>query len=192
MSLYTTPDEFSKLVVKLLYADHDVLTTIAGMTGSGKSTLAILLNRAVSKITGQSWDYENNCTWSREEFIYWVNGEPLENKGKDKTKLMKAKQKPEYSAILIDELYSLVYKRNWYSDSQKILLSLLNTMRDRHLFVCGNVPLLWDLDGGFLSRIRYFIFIKERGIAWIFEQENNPFSSDTWNVTQNRETIQGE
>ncbi len=57
--------------------------------------------------------------------------------------------------------------------------------RDRHLLIGGNIPNFWDLDTAFNSRIRFYVYIPNRGVAWVFEQENNPFSNDVWNRSKN-------
>jgi len=80
----------------------------------------------------------------------------------------------------------MFYRRNWYEDSQKLAVELFNKCRDRHLLIQGGIPNFWDLDGGLLSRIRFYVYIPERGVMWVFEQENNPFASDKWNVQENR------
>jgi len=61
--------------------------------------------------------------------------------------------------------------------------------RDRHIFLCGNIPNFWDLDTSFTSRVRFYVYIFERGRAWVFEQENNPFTTDKWNAIENRKTF---
>lgn len=183
--LITTPQKFAKLLVKILKSDRDGNVGVGGFTGEGKSTVAIIMQKEVSKLTGIPWSFKNNCTWSRREFIYWVNGKPLSGEIK-KIKGRLPEKKKEYTSILLDELFSMFYRRNWHHDNQKEAISLLNMCRDRHLFIMGNCPLFWDLDGGFLSRVRYYLFVPTRGVAWIFQQENNPFASDPWNVVQNR------
>jgi len=176
MGTTTNIKETSGLICDLLKNDNYCLVGIGGFPGKGKSTLAIQLQMEVSRIMGQKWNFRDNCTWSRKEFLNWIQG----------SKDGKVEKKPEYSSLLPDELFSMFYKRNWNQDTQKEGISLLNMCRDRHLFICGNVPNFWDLDGGFLSRVMYYIFIPERGRAWIFEQENNPFSADLWNVNENK------
>ena len=186
MGTTTTIRELARLICDLLLTDNYCLVALGGFTGKGKSTLSILLQLEVSRMMGKPWTFEDNCTWSRKEFLIWVQGVKETKKG-TKDKLPKGqRRKPEYTSILPDELFSMFYKRNWNQDAQKSAIALLNMCRDRHLFIAGNVPNFWDLDGGFLSRVMYYIYIPKRGRAWIFEQEENPFASDPWNVTENR------
>lgn len=183
MGLITNLKEFATLLNHLLKTDRDINIGVGGFTGEGKSTFGIQLLKEYSKLTNQTWTFNNNCTWSRKEFLSWVDGA---KKGKIIKPGLRPLQKPQYTALLLDELFSMFYKRNWHNDSQKEAIGTLNMCRDRHLLILGNVPLFWDLDGGFISRIRYYIYVPSRGTAWIFQQENNPFSSDPWNVQDNK------
>lgn len=166
--------DFALLIYKLLHNDMDVTLGTGGFTGVGKSTFNIVLMKEYSKLADKNWTFADNCTWSRAEFKTWINGDK------------KTPRKTQYSALLLDELFSMFYRRNWHNDSQKEGISILNMCRDRHLFIAGNVPNFWDLDGGFVSRVRYYVYIPTRGTAWVFQQENNPFSSDPWNVLNNK------
>ena len=183
MGLIANLEEFATLINKLLRNDRDITIGIGGFTGEGKSTFAIQLEKSYSKISNTPWTFKDNCTWSRSEFMGWVDGT---KKGNILEPGLKPEQKPEYTALLLDELFGMFYRRNWHNDKQKEAISLLNMCRDRHLLIVGNVPLFWDLDGGFISRVRYYCYVPKRGVAWIFQQENNPFSSDPWNVQENR------
>lgn len=183
MGTITTIEEFSELIVDLLKSDNYCLVGLGGFMGRGKSTLSIQLQIEVSRLMGKPWSFEDNCTWSRKEFTLWVEG----RQGKKLPDEFKnIRRKPQYHSIMPDELFNMFYKRNWNQDQQKNAIGLLNMCRDRHLFIAGNVPKFWDLDGGFLSTVMYYIYIPKRGRAWIFEQEDNPFSIDPWNITENK------
>lgn len=166
--------DFAIFIYDLLKSDRDVVIATAGMTGEGKTVFAIQLTKAYKKATGKSFDFD--ClTWERKEMMRWIDGEGTAKEG----------QLPEYSAIIPDELIGMFYSRSWYEEPQKDSIKTFNACRDRHLLVSGNVPNFWELDGGFRSRVRYYVYIPERGKAWIFEQENNPFTADKWNATAN-------
>jgi len=168
----------AKLIYDILKSDRDVNLGIAGMTGEGKSTCLYQIFKEYSTIAGIPWEWDF-LTWDRKELLDWIDGD--ENG---------QKQKKEFSPIMCDELISMFYKRNWYDENQKNSVELLNKCRDRHLFIAGAVPNFWDLDGGVLTRFRFYLYIKQRGEAWIFQQESNPFASDTWNIASNKKLFQ--
>lgn len=182
MARVETLQDFSKTLYQLLKSDRDVNIAVAGFTGEGKSTFTYKLCKDYGLVSGVKWQ-PNFSTWSRNELLEWIDGK----KGSKILKNgLKPKQLPEYSAINVDELWLLFYKRNWYDEKQIDSIATLNMCRDRHLLIIGNVPNFWDLDSAFLTRIRFYIYILERGKAWVFEQENNPFSNDPWNRNRNK------
>jgi hypothetical protein len=166
--------EFAKICHTILRSDREIVAGCAGMTGEGKSCFLDYLFHEYARVSGTFYNRER-MTWSRKELETWVNGEGPTCKG----------QLPEYSAVNVDELFLLFYKRTWWHDDQINSVGMLNMCRDRHLFIAGNVPNLWDLDSAFLARIRFFFWIPERGKAWVFQPESNPFAKDVWNVSNN-------
>lgn len=173
-SIHTVKD-FGELIYKLLKSDRDVNLACGGFTGVGKSTFAAKVQKAYSEVSGTYWDFDR-MTWERKELMKWIDGEGEDKKGR----------LPEYSPILADELFLLFFNRNWYDAEQIDSIGVFNMCRDRHLFIAGNVPNFWELDGAFRERIRFYAYIPRRGVAWVFEQERNPFSKDPWNVTENQ------
>lgn len=167
-------DDLAQMMHDILRSNRDVVAGTAGMTGEGKSVFAIQLIKAYCRIIGLKFDFDF-LTWERKEMMRWIDGVGDSKEG----------QKEEYSPILPDELIGMFYGRSWYEEGQKDSIKVFNTCRDRHLLIVGNVPNFWELDGGFRSRVRFYIFIPERGVAWIFQQENNPFTKDVWNVVEN-------
>jgi hypothetical protein len=171
----TDINDLAITISELLVSDRDVTIGVGGFTGEGKTTFASKLAKAYAKVTGQYWGFDR-MTWNRKELMKWIDGTGPEKEG----------QLPEYSVIVPDELFLMFYRRNWYEEGQVDAIGTLNMCRDRHLFIIGNVPNLWDLDSAFLSRLRFYVYIPQRGVAWIFQQENNPFGSDPWNIGENK------
>jgi hypothetical protein len=169
-----TIDEVARFIVDLLRSDRDVTAAVGGMTGEGKSTFEWHLAVAVARQLKAKFSM-NNFTWSRRELLRWIDGEGKEHKGR----------LPEYSVIVPDELIFMFYKRRWFDDEQIEGVETFNTCRDRHLFVIGSCPSFWSLDSAFTSRVRYYIYIPKRGVAWVFQQENNPFVINAWNASLN-------
>lgn len=177
-----TLQDFAKTIHIILRSDRDVLMGVGGFTGEGKTTFVAKLQKEYAKISGTKWSF-NNMTWDRKELLKWIDGE--KGSKKDFNGLRKG-QKPEYSALMPDELFAMFFKRNWYDEEQISAIATFNMYRDRHLFIGGNIPDFWDLDSSFLKRVRFYVYIPERGLAWVFQQENNPFSADPWNVSVNK------
>lgn len=182
-SVFVDMPVFARLCYKLLNSDRDVVVGVAGFTGEGKTRFTDCLLREYARISKTYWDFDR-MTWSRSELMEWING-------KEKSDInlhtgLKENQLPEYSCLCPDELFFMFYKRTWFDQEQIDAVSTFNTCRDRHLLICGNVPDFWDLDAGFLKRVRFYVYIPERGTAWVFQQENNPFNKDPWNVAENK------
>lgn len=181
---YASMYDFAMVIHQLLRSDRDVNLGCGGMTGEGKSTFTTLLQKIYSKIAGVPWTF-NNMTWDRDEMMTWIDGK----KGSKIVEGLREGQVAEYSPILPDELFHMFYRRNWWQDDQIEAIATFNMCRDRHLFVAGNIPNFWKLDGAFTERVRFYVYIPKRGIAWVFQQENNPFASDQWNQNENMRTF---
>lgn len=182
MKKIETIQGFAKFIRKLLVSDRDVNLGTGGMTGEGKSTFTTKLLKEYCNISGIRWNF-NMMTWDRDEMMMWIDGK----KGSkiDIVTGLKEGQLPEYSPINPDELFHMFYRRNWWKDEQIEAISTFNMCRDRHLLIAGNIPNFWKLDTAFTERIRFYAYIPKRGLAWIFQQENNPFASDQWNQNEN-------
>jgi len=172
-----TVETFAKFLSKITSLDYWALIVASGGMGQGKSCLITQLARAIAINNKTPFNYNDNLTYSRAELAKWVDGD---DKGKG--------QKPERSAIIADELISLFFKRNWYNSEQIDGIELLNKCRDRHLVILGSLPHFWDLDSAVLPIITYWIHIHERGRAWVFESDRNPFEVDIWHRKENRRT----
>lgn len=173
---------FASSIWKIVKTDRDCNLAGGGFTGEGKSAFVTHVMKEYAKVSRMKWDY-NYITWSRKELLEWIDGK---KNGKVLKSGLVQGQLPEYSAIDVDELFLLFYKRNWYDEGQIDAIATLNMCRDRHLFIGGCIPNFWDLDSAFTSRIRFYFYIPRRGVAWIFEQENNPFATDPWNKNLNK------
>lgn len=173
-----TIEGFASLALELLKSDRMVIMGTSGFPGEGKTRFSDAFLRAYAVKAKTHYDFDR-MTWSRKEVMKWIDGE-----GKEKTGQLK-----EFSAIHIDELFAMFYKRNWYEKEQIDAITTFNMCRDRHLLLCGNVPDFWDLDGSFTSRIMFYVFIPYRGVAWVFKQEVNPWSNDPWNRLENKKAF---
>lgn len=171
---YHSVREFAKIIYKVLKTDRGVNIACSGDTGEGKSTFTIQLMKEYAKVSGMNWSYDN-ITWSRDELKVWIDGEGEEQKGR----------KPEYSPILADEMINMFFNQEWNDPEQMDMIKTLNQCRDRHLFFAGNNPSFFDLNPKVRDRFTFFAFVHERGKAWIFIPEKNPFTKDKWNALDN-------
>ena len=169
-----TIKEFSKKLASITKSDRWVLGVCTGDMGEGKSCLTSQLLEEYAKEAKIPFTYSDSMTYSRKELKLWIDGD---KSGKG--------QKKERSPVLADELISMFFKRNWYDFEQIDGIELLNKCRDRHLLVFGNVPNFWDLDGALLSLTTFRLHVYERGVAWVFMKDRNPFVCDPWHMTEN-------
>lgn len=176
--------KFAKFIFDVIRSDNQVLIAVGGETGRGKSTFLSKVFFEYGKINnGVGWGFQN-MTWSRDELMKWIDGENKEDPVDPKTNCRKG-QKPEYSALMPDELIHMFFAENRFEKTQQKAVMTLNMSRDRHLVIGGGVPNFWDLDSRTRNRFTLYAYIKERGVAWVFEKEDNPFAQDPWNKKMN-------
>jgi len=175
----TTIKQFAKIVYDIQKTDRWVFIGCDGEMGEGKSCFTSQLAKEIAKLHKFPFSYKNNMTYLRSELNNWIDGDA---EGKNR--------KPEYSIILADELISMFFKRNWYDASQIDGIELLNKCRDRHLCVLGNIPNFWDLDSAIYPIVTFWVHINARGVAWVFQKDKNPFTTDKWNRKFNEKLMQ--
>lgn len=170
-----TIEFFADRIAKIVKKDRYIMVVCSGEPGEGKSCFTALLAKDISKKTKIKFSYDENMTYQRKELKDWIDGNEKE----------KIKQKVEYSTILADELISMFFKRNWYDANQIDGIELLNKCRDRHLIIEGNIPNFWDLDSAIYPLVTFWVHIHERGRAWVFQKDRNPFATDKWHRKYN-------
>lgn len=166
--------EFAGVIAKIMKTDRWVFLVADGDMGEGKSCFLTKISRDVSNQTKTPFSYQDNITYKRKELKEWIDGK---------------NQKKEYSTVIADELISLFFKRNWFDADQIDGIELLNKCRDRHLFVCGAIPNFWDLDSAIYPITTFWVHIYERGRAWVFRKDRNPFTPDKWNKKKNEKVF---
>lgn len=162
---WKNPIQMGELVSEILKSDREAIIVVDGFKGEGKSCLMHKCSKEISKRVGTPYSFDS-MTWKRDELLSWIN------EG--------AAQKPEMSVVIADEIISMFYAREWFDSGQVDAIKLLNMCRDRHLAVFGAVPNFWELDKNFRSQVRYWIHVSRRGLAWLFEQTENPAAADKW------------
>ena len=171
-------NDLAHIIFKILKSDRYCFIVCSGLTGEGKSCFTTQLCKETALLTKTPFTYNDNLTFSRKELKIWIDGN---KEGKE--------QKPEHTSVLADELISMFFKRNWYANEQIDGIELLNKCRDRHLLIAGNIPDFWDLDKAIYSVITFWVHIHKRGVAWVFQQDTNPFTVDKWNRKDNQKTF---
>jgi|26BtaG_2_1085354.scaffolds.fasta_scaffold05256_8 hypothetical protein len=177
MAIKASIEEFADMISRIQLTDRWVFIGCDGDMGEGKSCFTSQLAQKVSKKNKRIFTYNQNMTFSRKELKNWIDGEEKDGK--------LINRKDEYSVILADELISMFFKRNWFDSDQIDGIELLNKCRDRHLCVLGNIPCFWDLDSAIYPIITFWVHIPERGVAWIFQKDKNPFATDKWHRKKN-------
>ncbi len=171
-------EQFAKIIARILKTDRWTFIVCDGEMGEGKSCITSQLAGEIAKETKTPFNYNDNMTYTRKELKTWIDGD--EN-GQH--------QKPEYSSILADEIISMFFKRNWYDAEQIDGVELLNKCRDRHLCVIGNIPNFWDLDSTIYPITTFWIHVHERGRAWVYKKDRNPFAKDKWHIKVNEKAF---
>lgn len=179
MTAIENVESFCHLVSKIADTDRWILLICDGDMGEGKSCLTDQISQGVAKCNKTPFSHDANMTYSRKELKKWIDGEGAEHKG----------QKPEKSVLLVDELISLFFKRNWHDTSQIDGIELLNKCRDRHLIISGNIPNFWDLDSAIFPLVTFWVHVHERGRAWVFQRDQNPFTNDKWHRSANEKAF---
>ena len=171
------------LIVDVLVSDRDMVLVISGYPGVGKSVLNYLLAVSITEelrkrgMTTKAWNPVKNLLFHREEFKNWV--ETAE----------------EYEVGSADEAVGIFYSRDYHDETQIVLLKKLDRVRDRHLVMSLLIPNFFHVDKHIRdSRVMYWIHVDTRrgkgkdgyAHAYIFQKDDNPMSTDPWNLGLNR------
>lgn len=173
-------DKFTTLIKDYIYSDRQGLLGVSGETGAGKSTFLYKVIKDYAPKTSVPWN-EDFITWSREELMTWIDGDTE----KEPVNGLRPGQLPEYSSILADELLPMFSINNRFDVDQQKATATFNMCRDRHLLVGGAVPTFFNIDSFLRARFTFYVYIPRKGVAWVFEKNNNPFTRDQWNSAEN-------
>jgi len=142
--------------------EFDGIIVFDGRRGLGKSTGAIRLAKAIKR----HFTLKRDILFSREDVMHHL----ATRKG----------------AILInDEAINTVYNRDFFADTQKKILKMLNMYRDSRNIVIWCVPNFYDLDKQFRSLVKMRIHVIRRGVAVIHSPNQSSYSTDNWDTTVN-------
>ena len=162
----TTLQDLARIIKEVLKSDRDFVCVLTGLTGEGKSTFQYQL----AKELDPNFTFERNTVFTKWQFEEVIS------------------KLPKYSVVCVDEAINVLFKRDFMDKDQKRIIRILNMCRDSNLCIILTLPCLWDLDKTILQsgRVRCWSWIGQRGYAHLFEPKNNPFSTDLWNIKENK------
>lgn len=160
------------MIVKILADKFDCFIVIEGNRGLGKSTLAThIVRRTARKFNQELGIKKYKFSW-KNTFIYTQ---------KDTIDFL---QKWEHSAVL-DEMVNVTFNRDFFSESQKDIVKLMNMNRDHRNLIVSCVPQFQTLDSQIKNLCRIRITVKRRGYAIIQTQNQSIYSKDKWDTAHN-------
>lgn len=166
--MVSTPESISKIAKKYQNKDYDFVVAISGFTGRGKSVLA---NKIAKHGNGKHHDFLKHNIYSKKDFY-----ESLKNF-------------PEKSFINVDEAINVLFRREFYRGDQIAIVKLLDRVRFKKHCIILSLPVFWDIDKKVLPRINIWIYVDKRGTGYIFQRDENPFTTDPWHRKQNEKLL---
>lgn len=166
-----TVDQFARMIRQHLRLDNDcVIAVTSTFEGMGKSTCAAQLGKAIDKKFG----FERNVLFSPTV---------------ESMKHMVANL-PKYSVIDADEAIRILYKMKWGEKITIFLNQLYAICRQENLATILPMPRIQDFVEFWRNhKIKFWVFIVERGVAVIFFKDWNPFAPDPWYIKENFQTV---
>ncbi len=157
---------FCNKIREELRNEKDCVIAITGYPGVGKSQLGIIFDLLID----YDYSFEKIC------FI------PTSKEIRDRYMGFKM-----YSFFHIDEATRGMHKQQWYEKVQQELNRLYDTEREGH-FLCTAVlmPRFQNFTENFRNfRIKYWVDIRERGIAIVYQRDEDKDAKDPWHIDEN-------
>lgn len=149
----------------------DGIICIDGNRGNGKSTIAINLA------------YKLSLLWKKE------NGKGNFNIKYDvvfkREDVMKKLAKKKFGIIVADEMINVTHNREFFNQTQIMLIKMLNMYRDNFNVLIACVPNFYDLDKQFRNLCKMRINVIRRGLAVIHTPNQSSYSADKWDLKAN-------
>jgi hypothetical protein len=152
---------FYKRLWKAIYEENkNVLIIICGGGGTGKSYTAIKIASSI--------DPSFNINTIRDRVLM---------RPKEFAKVVVEGNLKRGNAIILDEAGTAVNAREWYSFNNKVINYIMQTFRNRNLFVIFTVPSMDYIDKQIRKLFHYFLEAKKvkdnKNICKVFELEFN-------------------
>lgn len=152
-----------ELIDSTVENEFDFNIIITGKRGLGKSTLAWLLAQGCKFARFRPrWD----LVYSRKDVI-------------------RALSKRKKSIIIGDEIIQTAFNRDFYTQTNKMLVKTLTMYRDSNNLFISCIPNFASLDNQFRSLIRMRIDVVKRGIATIHTPNKTQYTKDIWDSSLN-------
>lgn len=164
--------QFSKEIQIHLREDYDCVIAITGIfEGIGKSSLGVKLGKGIDP----HFSITKNILYS-----------PTQKAMKDLIFGL-----PKYSVVDADEAIKILYKLKW-ADKMTIYMNQLYALcRQENLATILPMPRIQDFVEFFRNhKIKFWLFVIERGVAAVFFKDWNPFAPDPWYMKENFKIIQ--
>ena len=136
--------------------DLDYTLAISGAEGLGKSTLALHIAKCVDK----NFEIDN---------VFFSDVDLLKFYDKIISQISRNEKKKVY---VFDEAQNIFARRNYSKNTVKDFLSFIKTARFLNNLYIFNTPTLSTLDSELLRRLDALLFVKKRGVALFFVDEN--------------------
>lgn len=151
--------------------DYDMTIAFTGEEGVGKSTGAIQLARKIGK-------RENG------QFTFCLSKNVLFSPSFENVQDA-IKNLPQYAPIILDEAIKVLYKLRWHDKIQILLNQFFAICRQENKIAILCIPRFTDLNEYFRNhRVKIWIHVIDRGKAFVFVKDKNPFVKDVWHFRE--------
>lgn len=155
--------DFIDMIKKRVRNDWDAMIVITGEHGVGKSTCMQILGFGLD----ENFDQEKNISYipTARNITEKFNG------------------LNQYQVMGIDEAMEVMFKQDFMKDFQKTLIKMYARERKQNKITIMCIPSFADLNKSFRNnRVKYWIYIVERGHGIIMCRPQTPYSEDAWNL----------